>query len=85
MKKEIDQKLIKIINENSVVKIDKKTFNNDIDLMDDLGMSSLSFVSLMISIEEEFEIEIPDEYMMIDKLRKYCKLKECILEQMQKG
>ena len=33
----------------------------DTDLQDDLGADSLDVVDLLMSIEDEFEIEIPDE------------------------
>ncbi len=37
------------------------SLKNDTDLQDDLGADSLDVVDLLMSIEDEFEIEIPDE------------------------
>ena len=37
------------------------TLDNDTNLQDDLGADSLDVVDLLMSIEDEFEIEIPDE------------------------
>lgn len=41
--------------------IDEDSLQNDTDLQDDLGADSLDVVDLLMSIEDEFEIEIPDE------------------------
>ena len=41
--------------------VDEDSITNDTDLQDDLGADSLDVVDLLMSIEDEFEIEIPDE------------------------
>lgn len=41
--------------------VDEDSLTNDTDLQDDLGADSLDVVDLLMSIEDEFEIEIPDE------------------------
>ena len=41
--------------------VEEDTIKNDTDLQDDLGADSLDVVDLLMSIEDEFEIEIPDE------------------------
>lgn len=40
-----------------------------IDLLDDLGMDSLSFISLVIEIESHFNITIPDETLLLDNFK----------------
>ncbi|MCY3626213.1 MAG: acyl carrier protein [Gammaproteobacteria bacterium] len=35
---------------------------NEASLMDDLGADSLDTVELVMALEEEFELEIPDEH-----------------------
>ena len=47
--------------------IEEESLQNDTDLQDDLGADSLDVVDLLMSIEDEFEIEIPDEE--IEKIR----------------
>ena len=42
-----------------------------VDLTDDLGMDSVSFISLIIELEAEFDIQIPDEWLMTDKFQNY--------------
>lgn len=40
---------------------EEKVVNDDSHLIDDLGADSLDIVELVMAIEEEFEIEIPDK------------------------
>ena len=37
-----------------------------VDLVDDLGMDSINFISLIIELEAEFDIQIPDEWLQMD-------------------
>ncbi len=39
------------------------------DLLEDLGMDSLSFISLVIEIESHFNIMIPDETLLLDNFK----------------
>ncbi len=41
--------------------VEEDSLTNETDLQDDLGADSLDVVDLLMSIEDEFEIEIPDE------------------------
>ena len=41
--------------------VEEDSLKNDTDLQDDLGADSLDVVDLLMSIEDEFEIEIPDD------------------------
>ena len=49
------------------LEVEEDTINADTDIQDDLGADSLDVVDLMMSREDEFEIEVPDED--IEKLR----------------
>ena len=40
--------------------VEEDTITNDTNLADDLGADSLDVVDLLMTIEDEFEIEIPD-------------------------
>ena len=53
------EKVKAILAEQFDVEEDKIT--EDTDLQEDLGADSLDVVDLLMSIEDEFEIEIPDE------------------------
>lgn len=41
--------------------VDEKDVNETASFSDDLGADSLDVVELVMALEEEFEIEIPDE------------------------
>lgn len=41
--------------------VDEDTITADTNIQDDLGADSLDVVDLLMSIEDEFECEIPDE------------------------
>lgn len=41
--------------------VEEDSINPDTNIGDDLGADSLDVVDLLMSIEDEFEIEIPDE------------------------
>lgn len=41
--------------------VEEDTITPDTNIADDLGADSLDVVDLLMSIEDEFEIEVPDE------------------------
>ena len=41
--------------------VDEKQVKSDASFIDDLGADSLDTVELVMALEEEFDIEIPDE------------------------
>lgn len=41
--------------------VEEKQVNSDASFIDDLGADSLDTVELVMALEEEFDIEIPDE------------------------
>jgi acyl carrier protein len=55
----IDERVKKIIAEQLSVESDKITL--EARFVDDLGADSLDTVELVMALEEEFEIDIPDE------------------------
>ena len=48
--------------------VDVDSITAETDIMEDLGADSLDVVDMLMSLEEEFDVEIPDEE--IEKLRK---------------
>ncbi|WP_342170040.1 acyl carrier protein [Rickettsia endosymbiont of Seladonia tumulorum] len=55
----IEQKVIKIIADNQGKKIEE--ISVDSRFAEDLGVDSLSTVEIMMEIEKEFGIDVPDE------------------------
>lgn len=39
------------------------------DLMDDLGMDSITFISIIVEIEDVFNIIVPDDMLLMEKFR----------------
>ncbi len=56
---EIEQKVIDIVAEQ--MGVDKAEITRDTSFINDLNADSLDTVELVMALEEEFEIEIPDE------------------------
>ena len=40
-----------------------------IDLIDDAGMDSISFISLIVEIESKFDIIVPDDKLLMDNFK----------------
>ena len=59
------EKIQQIIAE--VLNIDPQEITMDTTFVDDLGADSLDVVDLLMSIEDEFEVEVPDEEIEIIK------------------
>ena len=55
----VEQQVKKIVAEQLGVKEEEVT--NDASFVDDLGADSLDTVELVMALEEEFGIEVPDE------------------------
>lgn len=56
---EVEDKMIGIIVEQ--LNVDKAKVVHGASFVDDLGADSLDLVELIMAMEEEFDIEIPDE------------------------
>lgn len=40
-----------------------------VDFTDDLGMDSITFITLIVEIEEKFKITIPDDLLLMDHFK----------------
>ena len=59
MSENIKDKVIAIIADQ--LDVDKESIETTASFVDDLGADSLDTVELVMALEEEFDIEIPDE------------------------
>ena len=55
----VEEKIIEIIIDQ--LGVDEKQVKTEASFIDDLGADSLDTVELVMALEEEFDIEIPDE------------------------
>ena len=64
--KEIKRKIIKIISQL----FEDKGFDIDViehvNLIDDLGMDSITFIAIIVELESQFDIEVADDILLID-------------------
>ena len=59
MSKDVEAKVKEIIAENLDVK--REDLEDSSSFVDDLGADSLAVVELVLALEQEFDLEIPDE------------------------
>ena len=65
----IKQEVIELISEL----FKDKGFDIDIieyvDLIDDLGMDSITFISIVVEVEAHFNIEVPDDMLLLENFK----------------
>lgn len=68
--KEIEEVIREIILSNS---LNSKEVNITLEtnLIKDIGMDSISLMMMVVSIEDKFNIELPDEFFTEDNLSKF--------------
>ncbi|BCK01469.1 phosphopantetheine-binding protein [Anaerocolumna chitinilytica] len=70
-------KIIDIVNE---VTEDTKITEESLEMsFEELGIDSIAFISIIISLEEEFCIEIPDENLLLSELNTVHKIAELLV------
>ncbi len=76
----VNEKLLNIISEL----IEEEEFSNELimksDFIEELKFDSILFVSMIINIEKEFNIEIKVEYVDIERLSNFSSLLEMLKE-----
>ena len=58
--------ILGILFQNSGVDTDVLEY---VDLIDDLGMDSVNFIALIIELEAEFDIQIPDDMLLLENFK----------------
>lgn len=56
----------------------------EVDFVEDLGMDSITFISMVVEIESYFDIIIPDGYLRIDKFNNVDQIVSIIEEELKK-
>ena len=49
-----------------------------VDLIDNLGMDSIAFITLIVEIETTFNISVPDEFVLIENFKTFDSIYELI-------
>lgn len=50
------------------------------DDLSQLGMDSLKFISIVVTLEENFDIEVPDEYLLMTEMNTVRKMVKIVSE-----
>ena len=79
MVKEKLLKIVRIMFEHANVEIDMIEYA---DWLDDLGMDSMIFISIIIEIEKEFGITVPDDMLLMENFRNVNDVVQMITGQM---
>ena len=74
---QIQEKILEIINQNP--ELDEiKPDQIDLDLSN-IGMDSITFIRIVVELEETFNIEIPDEFLLIPEMNTVEKMMNIVL------
>lgn len=65
MKKATKENVLEIINSVQDLEISEDQYD---DNLLELGVDSIKFIQIIVSLEEEFECEIPDEKLLITEM-----------------
>lgn len=55
-----------------------------IDLIDDAGMDSITFISIVVEIEAEFNITVPDDMLLIENFKNADSITNIIEQELSK-
>ena len=76
MRETISEKVLEILNtniENNVI-----TPEQTEEDLSSLGLDSIAFIRVIVALEEAFDIEIPDEYLLITEMNTLSKMTDVI-------
>ena len=76
MRKDILDKVLKVLNTN--LENTEITFEQTEDDLSALGMDSITFIRVVVALEEAFDIEIPDEKLLLTEMNTISKMTEVI-------
>ena len=76
MKEEIREFIFQLLSgENNRNRIE---INDDTDLSI-LGLTSINLIKVIIFVEDKYDVELDDEYLLVEKLNTVNKIVDCIL------
>ncbi len=73
----IQEKILEIINDKIENGVSKNQVDDDLS---QLGMDSLKFISIVVTLEENFDIEVPDEYLLMTEMNTVRKMVKIVSE-----
>lgn len=76
MREDILDKVLKVLNAN--LENTEITFEQTEDDLSALGVDSITFIRIIVALEEAFDIEIPDEKLLLIEMNTISKMTEVI-------
>ena len=55
-----------------------------VDLLDDMGMDSMTFITILVEIETMFGITVPDDTLLMENFRKVENIVELVINELKK-
>jgi len=77
----IEKKLKSIILKSTTLNYTENDITDDSDLIIDFNFNSIDIIQLVVNIENDFQIEIEDDFFIIEAISKYNNLKIILLIQ----
>ena len=68
---EISEKVLDIIKTNIGIEIYPWQFDEDLNV---IGIDSILFIQIVVALEDNFEIEIPDEKLLMEEMGTFNKI-----------
>jgi len=80
----VEQKLKSLVLKNCSSRYMENDITDDLDLIENFNYDSISIIQLIIDIENNFEIQIEDDFLMMESISKYQILKNYIIDMISK-
>lgn len=75
MKEITEEKILEIVNSIQYMKVTPDQCDDDLF---ELGLDSIKFIQIIVSLEEAFECEIPDEKLLLTEMNSVNKMLEVL-------
>lgn len=77
MKKVTIEKIVEVINVSENIDVNVNQLD---DNLSDIGMDSITFIQMVVNLEEVFECEIPDSKLLMSEMDTIRKIAEVLLD-----
>lgn len=81
----MEGRLKQMIIRNAAISLSEDDIGSETDLVNDLGFDSVQVMRFLTEVETEFGFEFDDDYLSLEILGKYKKLKDAVDEKMKNG
>lgn len=76
----IKQELIELISELFKDKGFDVNILENVDFIDDFGMDSITFISMVVDLEVHFDIEVPDDMLLVENFSNFNSINDIIMK-----